>query len=537
MSTSARHPRRARRVWTSLTAPVRIGIREFARPGETSISPVYLRRLTELLLSGTLILTNVVGAAVVVALLVLHLIPLPPFPNEGTVRLQNGVLAGIFVLAAVPVGWLLGYRMIARSLGWLRERRPPREAETRALLSGPRRLFGLQLGLWLGAAALFGLFDLRFSGTLGLRVAVVVCLTGFVTAALAYLSAERVLRSLTARALVTGVPGGVVVPGVVTRILLAWGLGTVVPVGGLLSIGIYALAGGRRAVAQSALAISTIALTGTGILVGLVAVLLAVRTISEPINSVRRGLARVQRGDFGVRVPVYDASDLGQLQQGFNAMTEGLAERERIREAFGTYVDPDVAEKIIAAGTDLAGEAVEVTCMFLDVRNFTGFAERQPAAEVVATLNRLFDRVVPLIHEHDGRIDAFVGDGLLAVFGAPRRLENHAAAALAAAEAIRAAVAGADFGLEIGIGLNSGPVLAGNVGGGGRFEFSVIGDTVNVAARVEAATRETGDTILVSESTRLALPGPVAERLLAREGIALKGKRAPVALYAVPAPA
>jgi adenylate cyclase len=173
--------------------------------------------------------------------------------------------------------------------------------------------------------------------------------------------------------------------------------------------------------------------------------------------------------------------------------------------------------------------------MFIDVRGFTPFAERTPADQVVATLNRLFEQTVPIIHAHGGRIDKFVGDGLLAVFGAPRRLADHADRAVHAARAIADAVAAApDFTLSIGIGINSGPVVAGNVGGGGRFDFSVIGDTVNVAARVETATRQTGDVILLSEETRRRLREPVDT--IERDGITLKGKHDPVRIYALPPP-
>ena len=171
--------------------------------------------------------------------------------------------------------------------------------------------------------------------------------------------------------------------------------------------------------------------------------------------------------------------------------------------------------------------------MFIDIRGFTSLAERLSAPEVVATLNRLFDRIVPIIHAHGGHIDKYVGDGLLAVFGAPRRQAHHADEALAASLEIAAAVQ-AEFGdeLAIGIGLNSGPVVAGNVGGGGRLEFSVIGDTVNVAARVEAATRTTGDTVLVSEHTRALLSPAAREELGERPAVPLKGKTEAVALFA-----
>jgi adenylate cyclase len=249
------------------------------------------------------------------------------------------------------------------------------------------------------------------------------------------------------------------------------------------------------------------------------------------VEAVRAALAEVGRGNLDTEARVAQGSEVGLLAAGFNQMVAGLRERDRIREAFGTYVDREVAEHILREGTSLAGEEVEVTMMFIDIRDFTGFAERSSAPAVVATVNRMFERAVPVIHAHGGHVDKFVGDGLLAVFGAPRRQPDHADQALAAALEIEAAVREEFAGdLSIGIGLNSGLVVAGNVGGAGRLEFSVIGDAVNVAARVEAATRRTGDTILVSEYTRRLLSD--ADALEERPAVPLKGTTRPIALYA-----
>src|SRR4051794_871593 len=261
-------------------------------------------------------------------------------------------------------------------------------------------------------------------------------------------------------------------------------------------------------------------------------VLLLADSVARPVNDLREAAERVGKGELDVRVPVVSVDETGALARSFNAMVDGLRERERIREAFGTYVDRDVAEHILREGTSLAGEEVEVTMLFLDIRNFTGYCEGAPAPEVVATLNRLFDGIVPVIHEHGGHVDKFVGDGLLAVFGAPRKRADHADNALAAAVEI-ACQAEAEFkgGLAVGIGLNSGVVVAGNVGGAGRLDFSVIGDAVNVAARVESATRVTGDVILVSGATR-ALLTALDVQLEPRPQLPSKGKTEAVALFA-----
>jgi PAS domain S-box-containing protein len=213
-------------------------------------------------------------------------------------------------------------------------------------------------------------------------------------------------------------------------------------------------------------------------------------------------------------------------------ITEVKRARQYLEEAFGTYVDREIATHILEEGPSLAGEEVEVTAMFIDVCRFTNFMERMEPPEVVATLNELFEQVVPIVTDHAGHVDKFTGDGLLAVFGTPRPEPDHASQALDAAIEIERAVR-SRFGrkIRIGIGIESGSVIAGNVGGGGRLDFTVIGDAVNTAAHVEAATRHTGDTILLTERTRNLLRTPSGS-LVKRPGIRLKGRREPVDLFA-----
>jgi len=259
---------------------------------------------------------------------------------------------------------------------------------------------------------------------------------------------------------------------------------------------------------------------------------LVVRTIGASMRDIQDAIRRVRGGDFGARVPVVATDELGVLAQSFNQMVEGLGERETLREAFGAYVDPGVAERVLREGADLAGEELEVTVLFLDVRDFTAFAERSRPAEVVALLGELWETVVPVLLRFGGQANKFIGDGLLAVFGAPEPLEDHPARAVGAALEIVSCLA-ERYGerVEVGIGVNTGRVIAGTVGGGGRVEFTVIGDTVNTAARVEAATRETGDPVLITEATRRRLPGERYE-FEQRPPVPLKGKSVPVELWA-----
>jgi adenylate cyclase len=254
--------------------------------------------------------------------------------------------------------------------------------------------------------------------------------------------------------------------------------------------------------------------------------------VSAPIVDLRDATRQVGAGDLTVHVPVVCTDETGELAASFNAMVAGLRERRQLHEAFGAFVDPALTERVLAEGTDLAGEELEVSILFLDVRGFTTFAERAAAHEVVATLNELYEAVVPAIRRHGGHANKFIGDGLLAVFGAPERHADHAARAVAAARDVTLLV-GRRFGdrLRVGIGVNSGRVVVGTIGGGGRRDFTVIGDPVNTAARVEAATRVTGDDLLITETTLRAL-GAEAGGFEERAAAPLKGKAAPVRLYA-----
>jgi adenylate cyclase len=259
--------------------------------------------------------------------------------------------------------------------------------------------------------------------------------------------------------------------------------------------------------------------------------LLLSRSILMPIDSLREATERVEAGDYGVRVPVLSNDETGCLTRDFNEMVEGLQERERLRDAFGAFVDPEVAERVLREGTALEGEELEVTVLFVDIRDFTALAERSSAREIVARLNEFYELVVPALRRHGGHANKFIGDGLLGVFGAPDRQADHAdrgvAAALEIARLVREHFAGR---LRIGIGVNSGPVVAGTVGGGGRVEFTVIGDPVNTAARVEEVTRRTGDEILITDATRCLLREDLG--LSERPHAELKGKRDRVRLWA-----
>jgi adenylate cyclase len=480
---------------------------------------------------------NAIGAAVAMVYLGFVAPPQPPPP-------ETDFFHGLFhTVGTVPVYFLLAV-LVSRHASrhssrqverWLAEDRPPGSDERALVLSLPWRAAVLTGVAWLLASLVFGVQTATHHPAVYVAGVVVgILLAGLTTTGITFLLVERALRPLFALALADATsssPAGSVAArslGTAPRMLVSWALGSGVA---LIAIAVAFL--GRGDSRGDELIVPVLFLVVAGLFAGGVLTFAAGRSIHDPVDRVRAAVQRVGEGSLDEHVVVDDGGEIGFLQAGFNRMVAGLRERERIRAAFGTYVDSEVAEHILREGTNLAGEEVEVTAAFVDVRGFSGLAERASAAEVVATLNRLFERAVPIIRAHGGHVDKFVGDGLLAVFGAPRRQIDHADQALAAALDIERAVA-EEFGgeLAIGIGLNSGRVVAGNVGGAGRFEFSVIGDAVNVAARVEAATRETGDTVLVSEHTRALLSDRAATALEERPAVPLKGKTEEVALFA-----
>ncbi len=267
---------------------------------------------------------------------------------------------------------------------------------------------------------------------------------------------------------------------------------------------------------------------GAGLLCSLGVSLLLARSVVEPLLGLRDAADRVTGGVLDVHAAVLAGDETGELAVALNRMLLGLRERAGLRNALGRYVPGEVADRLAAEGGRLPAEDVDLTVVFLDVRGFTALSERVSGVELAGRLNRLFERVVPIIERHGGHANKFVGDGLLAVFGSPRPLERHADAAVAAVLEI---IEGAPEGeLPLCAGVNSGRALVATIGGGARLDFTVLGDVVNTAARVQAATRETGDPVLITEAVVERLAGG-ARGWAPRPAVPLRGKARPVLLF------
>jgi class 3 adenylate cyclase len=262
------------------------------------------------------------------------------------------------------------------------------------------------------------------------------------------------------------------------------------------------------------------------------------RSLLRPFGILSLAMGRVAGGDLSPRVPVTSNDEVGEVTGQFNTMVEGLRERERIRETFGRYVDESVAATILRhqGNGALAGEMGEATILFTDIAGFTTIAEYLQPDELVAALNDYLETVLPPIQAHGGVVNTFIGDGLFASFNMPLACADHAASAVRAAIDIQRAVGSRTFGKEgvafaTRIGISSGPVIGGTVGAGQRMSFTLLGDTVNLASRLEQLNKQFGTRILVSDSTRAACGEKFAFQPLG--SVAVRGRSDATAIFSL----
>jgi adenylate cyclase len=475
----------------------------------------------QILLLIAMVGANLVGSCVVFVLAAI-VIPSPEVADPSQVRLENLVAAGIYVAVAVPIGIYLGVRGLLGVRRWLLEEREPDEREQRLVLRAPLRLFWVVSGLWLLATFVFAAFNATNGAELAVYVAIVVFLSGISTAAVAYLLAERIGRSVAARALQSGVPDRVAVRSVTVRALFAWSLGTGVPVLGLVLVALSVLT--IADASETELAITILALGGIALTVGLLAEFVAAKASSDPIKSVHKALAAVEEGELDVEVPVYDGTQIGQLQAGFNRMVAGLREREQIRDLFGRHVGEDVAREALGRGVGLGGEVREVAVLFVDLVGSTSLAANRPPDEVVEMLNRFFDVVVEVVEQHDGWVNKFEGDAALAIWGAPVPVERRDTRVLAAARTMGERLGREIPELRAGIGVSGGPAVAGNVGAARRFEYTVIGDPVNEAARLTELAKSVPGHVVANAELLGRADAEEAARWDVRDEVVLRGR-------------
>lgn len=253
---------------------------------------------------------------------------------------------------------------------------------------------------------------------------------------------------------------------------------------------------------------------------------------------VSHAMGRLEQQEYVKVEAVKTGDELEDLANGFNEMVEGLQERDKLRSTMGKYMTAEIVEHLMAGQVELGGKTLELTILFCDLRDFTTLSEKRSAQEIVEILNEYFTVMVDIIMEEGGVVDKYIGDNIMAVFGAPVTRHDDAVRAVRASVRMRGALAQLNErfkgrglpALRFGIGLHTGEVVAGNIGSAKRMEYTVIGDAVNLASRLESKTKELATDILISEATHAAATGIDAE---ASGEVHVKGREQPVQIYKV----
>lgn len=391
------------------------------------------------------------------------------------------------------------------------------------------RLATISSGYWLVMIAL-GLL----ASTLWLRVQVDpedlvrgiigLAIVALVPWSLSFLLVERALGPVYAEAVAEEAPLPETM-GIRARLVLAWSVTSGVPIFGIV-LNVVGLSVGERA--QVLPLVLTIC--AASMIAGVAVAIFSGGAIAGPLRKVQAALRAVERGDLEVHLSVSEAAELGELQVGVNRMVRGLRERERMREVFGRHVGPEVAAHALDGEATLGGKRVDVTGMFVDVIASSKLAEERSPEEVVELLNAFFDTVVRCVGAEGGFVNKFEGDGALCVFGAPVPQDDHADRALRAARALRGELQGLPGDVGAAIGVSSGQLVAGNIGSADRYEYTIIGDAVNEAARLSDEAKSHPARVLVSART-IERARAEAEHWRPSDELSLRGRAQPTPTY------
>jgi adenylate cyclase len=456
---------------------------------------------------------DIIGALFVLGFLRFGLPPEDRVVIQDLPQANLALFAGVLFLA-FTIGSIISLRLLMPVFRWQRRERDgltgdddpvaTEQARTRALKM-PFYRSVISTTNWLLGGTIFIIAIWPVASHSAPVVAVATALGAIATSIIGYLQAERVLRPVAIAALRQGVPEQIHAPGVILRTLLTWVLASAVPI---LAI-VVAIAAERFSIIHATpdeLFAPVLLLAIAALVIGLIGTVLTAMSIADPLRQLRWALGEVQRGNYNAHVQIYDASELGLLQAGFNEMVRELSERQRLRDLFGRYVGEDVARRALESRPELGGQERDIAVLFVDLVGSTQLAATHPPAEVVGLLNEFFRIVVDSVNRHGGFVNKFQGDAALAIFGAPLEHPDASGAALAAARELHDELITVLGATEFGIGVSAGRAIAGHIGAQARFEYTVIGDPVNEAARLtELAKLEEGHVLASAVSVSGAL--------------------------------
>jgi adenylate cyclase len=501
--------------------------------GRVSESQRRRRVRIQVIVTVVVLAANLTGIGVAM-LLVTVAMPEPSVFDDAPSWITFAVVPG-YIAVALALGAYSITRRTVLALRWAIEEHKPSRQDERNTFLAPWRVAVVDLILW-GVAAvllatLYGLANTMFIP----RFLFAVSFCGVLVATCSYLITEFALRPVAAQALEAGRPPRRLTAGIMGRTMMVWFLGSAVPVIGIALIAIFQML--MRNLTDTQFAVSVVMVSIATLIFGSLLMWIVSWLTATPVRVVRAALKRVEQGDLPGDLVVFDGTELGELQRGFNAMVDGLRERERVRDLFGRHVGREVAAAAERDRPKLGGEERHVAVVFIDIVGSTQLVTTRPPAEVVQLLNRFFSIVVEEVDRHHGLVNKFEGDASLVIFGAPNHLDRPEEEALAAARAIAGRLAAEIPELEAGIGVAAGQVVAGNVGAKERFEYTVIGEPVNEAARLcELAKSHPGRLLATADAIEGASENECARWTLG-ETVTLRGHEQPTRLAAPIEPA
>lgn len=465
--------------------------------GRPTESPARRRVRIQTILTVAMLMVNLIGFAVAL-LLVAVAFPVPSVFTDVPFWLPTIVLPTYTVLALAIGTWWITTRVV-NDLRWSIESRPPDRTDQRNVFLTPWRIALIHLWLWGFGAVLLTTLYARYNTDFLPRISLAMMFCGVLVATGSYLFTEFALRPVAAQALAAGDPPRRLAPGILGRTMTIWMACSGLPLIGIGLVGMFSLI--LDNLSQTQLEVAIIITAGAAFVFGFSLMLIHAWLTATPVRMVREALKRVEDGDLDAKVMVFDGTELGELQRGFNTMVDGLRERERVRDLFGRHVGREVAAAAEQRLPRLGGEERHVAVLFIDIVGSTKMVTSLPPIEVVELLNRFFAVVVEEVDRNHGLVNKFEGDAALAVFGAPVALDSPETDVLAATRAIVRRLR-----LEVPecparIGVASGEVVAGNVGARERFEYTVIGEPVNEAARLAELARSEPSRALASAAT------------------------------------
>jgi adenylate cyclase len=477
-----------------LSRPPAYGSLLLGRPSE---DPIRRRIRIQTILTVATLTANLIGFAVAL-LLVAVAFPVPNVFTDVPFWLPTVVLPAYIILAlAIGTWWITTHTV--NTLRWsIEDRRPDRDDQRNVFLT-PWRIAVVHLVLW-GAGAilltvLYGLYDKDFIP----RMSLAMMFCGVLVATGSYLFAEFALRPVAAQALAAGDMPHRLAPGIMGRTMTIWMACSGLPLIGIGLAGMFSLI--MDNLSQTQLEVAVLISATAAFIFGFILMLIHAWLTATPVRMVREALKRVEDGDLDAKVVVFDGTELGELQRGFNTMVDGLREREQVRDLFGRHVGREVAAAAEQQHPRLGGEERHVAVLFIDIVGSTKLVTSRPPIEVVELLNRFFAVIVEEVDRNRGLVNKFEGDAALAIFGAPVGLESPENDALAATRAIARRLRQEVPECPARIGVASGEVVAGNVGARERFEYTVIGEPVNEAARLAELARSEPSRALASAGT------------------------------------